>query len=601
MIFSLFLFSLSILLWPTVQAESDYNEHLHLQPLTPASLLASFHFWSNASLRSYEQQHFKYIPRSLGQILQHAKTKELHLRFSTGRWDDDSWGTRPWGGTKEGGTGVELWAWVEADSEHASFARWVTLNNALSGLFCASLNFIDSTRTTKPRMTFEPTSEPPPGAQQSSYLLHGALPREVVCTENLTPFLKLLPCKGKAGIASLLDGHKLFDASWQSMSIDFRSVCSISGSDCSIEMEQTVDMVLDVERSKRPRDNPIPRPRPTEGLQCDLSKPYASSEACYPSDADSGQSWTVAEIFGRPIQGSCLAEDAQGNSRDSLTLAVPPERELYINSGIETKHESISSGPSRSIELPEASAFEMVLSHLGPQTFNNISQPPLYASRSFTGHGQERGGVQTLLTNPSTTSSVSCVYFENLPWFMKPYLHTLTARLSTSARPDPTLIKETFYRPALDRRRGTQLELLISVPPASTAVLTYDFDKAILRYTEYPPDANRGFDVAPAVIRLLGQPSDPRPAISHPPVYIRTNSLLLPLPTPDFSMPYNVIILTSTVMALAFGMIFNLLVRRFVGADEVEGYNFGAVRERIRGRVMLMRERILGKGKAKEE
>ncbi len=83
--------------------------------------------------------------------------------------------------------------------------------------------------------------------------MHGTLPREVVCTENLTPFLKLLPCKGKAGIASLLDGHKLFDASWQSMAIDVRYVCPADSSGCSIEMEQTVDMVLDVERSKRPR------------------------------------------------------------------------------------------------------------------------------------------------------------------------------------------------------------------------------------------------------------------------------------------------------------------------------------------------------------
>ena len=90
-------------------------------------------------------------------------------------------------------------------------------------------------------------------SSESLYLLHGTLPREVVCTENLTPFLKLLPCKGKAGIASLLDGHKLFDASWQSMAIDVRSVCQRDGSKCSIEMEQTVDMVLDVDRSKRPR------------------------------------------------------------------------------------------------------------------------------------------------------------------------------------------------------------------------------------------------------------------------------------------------------------------------------------------------------------
>lgn len=108
---------LSLLLGLLVSADPDYKELLTLQPLNPASLLASFNFWSIASLQSYEQQHFKYIPRSLGQILQHAKTKELHLRFSTGRWDAEGWGARPWGGTKEGGTGVELWAWIEADSD----------------------------------------------------------------------------------------------------------------------------------------------------------------------------------------------------------------------------------------------------------------------------------------------------------------------------------------------------------------------------------------------------------------------------------------------------------------------------------------------------
>ena len=32
-------------------------------------------------------------------------------------------------------------------------------------------------------------------------------------------------------------------------------------------------------------------------------------------------------------------------------------------------------------------------------------------------------------------------------------------------------------------------------------------------------------------------------------------------------MPYNVIILSSTVIALAFGSVFNLVVRRFVGLE----------------------------------
>lgn len=132
-------------------------------------------------------------------------------------------------------------------------ARWTTLTNALSGLFCASLNFIDSTRTIRPQMSFQPMGSHLNKTSSRLHLLHGTLPREPVCTENLTPFLKLLPCKGRAGISSLLDGHKLFDASWQSMSIDVRPVCANDGGECMLEIDQTVDMVLDIERSKRRR------------------------------------------------------------------------------------------------------------------------------------------------------------------------------------------------------------------------------------------------------------------------------------------------------------------------------------------------------------
>lgn len=36
------------------------------------------------------------------------------------------------------------------------------------------------------------------------------------------------------------------------------------------------------------------------------------------------------------------------------------------------------------------------------------------------------------------------------------------------------------------------------------------------------------------------------------------------LATPDFSMPYNVIIMSCTLIALIFGSFFNLLTRKFV-------------------------------------
>lgn len=48
------------------------------------------------------------------------------------------------------------------------------------------------------------------------------------------------------------------------------------------------------------------------------------------------------------------------------------------------------------------------------------------------------------------------------------------------------------------------------------------------------------------------------------PIRIYTETLLVSLPTPDFSMPYNVITLTCTVIALFFGSMFNLMTRDFV-------------------------------------
>jgi len=238
----------------------------------------------------------------------------------------------------------------------------------------------------------------------------------------------------------------------------------------------------------------------------------------------------------------------------------------------------------RCFELAPEGDFEMSLPQQEISEKAPLEQPLLYAERSFIGYGQERGGVQAILTNPSPTESVDFVYMESLPWFMKLYLHTLKAKINGN---DEDVIQEMYYRPALDRKRGTQLEVRILIPANSTVVLTYDFEKAILRYTEYPPDANRGFDVAPAVITIGN-------------VSIRTTTLLLSLPTPDFSMPYNVIILTSTVMALAFGMVFNLLVRRFVGMDEAEKWDVRAVRLKAAEKFKGVLRKFKGKVDKKE-
>lgn len=102
---------------------------------------------------------------------------------------------------------------------------WKELTNVLSGIFCASLNFIDSTNTVQPSASFKPLgigngmcpftvihfktvflvntlqrdnclcflcSELE--VTDHRFLRYATLPREIVCTENLTPWKKLLPC-----------------------------------------------------------------------------------------------------------------------------------------------------------------------------------------------------------------------------------------------------------------------------------------------------------------------------------------------------------------------------------------------------------------------
>lgn len=90
--------------------------------------------------------------------------------------------------------------------------------------------------------------------------------------------------------------------------------------------------------------------------------------------------------------------------------------------------------------------------------------------------------------------------------------------------------------------------------------ISFQFELSILRWVEYPPDANHGFYVGSAAItarvpdnknvtQLAPEDSTLSYAIwGNPPsvndvITLYTETLLVSLPTPDFSMPYNVICL----------------------------------------------------------
>ena len=120
--------------------------------------------------------------------------------------------------------------------------------------------------------------------------------------------------------------------------------------------------------------------------------------------------------------------------------------------------------------------------------------------RYFAGRGEASGVLCTSITN-SNDHAVNLQYMDTLPWFMKLYMSSFTSSLN-----DATLVTDyglstsesitrIMYQPAVDREKPSVLELELSVPAKSTFSFSFLFDKSLLRYTEYPPDAHRGFDV----------------------------------------------------------------------------------------------------------
>lgn len=80
---------------------------------------------------------------------------------------------------------------------HSITKNWKGLVHALSGLFCASLNFFDTT-------TYSYATGIVSNSDLDDRFRYGTMSRETVCTENLTPWKKLLPSRAKVVVSLLV-------------------------------------------------------------------------------------------------------------------------------------------------------------------------------------------------------------------------------------------------------------------------------------------------------------------------------------------------------------------------------------------------------------
>lgn len=150
-----------------------------------------------------------------------------------------------------------------------------------------------------------------------------------------------------------------------------------------------------------------------------------------------------------------------------------------------------------------------------------------------------------------TGEELSVVMQQLLPWYMPITLHDMQITVNDTQQLSLDSV-DFAYAPAVDRKLPAELEISLKLPPHAHVVFRIRFDKVLLRIDEYPPDRHRGFDINPALVYLRSKNNK----------RFFTTSLLLPLAVPDDTMPYNVIMLVSTLMALFFGMMFNFVFQR---------------------------------------
>jgi hypothetical protein len=94
-----------------------------------------------------------------------------------------------------------------------------------------------------------------------------------------------------------------------------------------------------------------------------------------------------------------------------------------------------------------------------------------------------------------------------------------------------------------------------TLAPRSRLTLTLEVRKTPVHVDLMPPDASRGVDVPPAVFRYSTDGW-------HDSKMVFSNAAVLPVPIGDLSMSYNVISLTSILVALFVCGIVSLLVRQ---------------------------------------
>ena len=479
------------------------------------------------------------------------------MSITQGLWRHQRWGYPL---RYEAPPGTELWAWFKPQAANID-ARWKSVTSALSGAFCTSLQFMDAKATSAPRFSYRMDGVSQTKVNPQKQLLrYAALPGETPCTNTLTPWTKLLPCHTKAGLGSLLEPHAIFSAGYASVGLHYIKSCPGNVETCTGEPNHQITLSLVLVH------NPS-----TSGMKNHVS---------------------LRKMFTRDIQSTCVLAKTSKIMVDSGSFGS--DFKLTPNPTIVRNPKY----PEYILAAPLAFSLPFDLTIRTSRDFTTQMLPgnvPLTVHRYIAGYGQQSGSIVCQIDN-RINENVPIIYSQNFPWFIYIYLHTLKIVAnfydgSPSAVQPPAKL---HYHPSHFRENPGLLEIALVLPPNSRSTITIDVDFQLLRWTEYPPDANKGFYINSGTITAILPTTEttkyvvetlPREfdtftdyldyreehrgnvsGFTHL-FRIYTESLTVYVPTPDFSMPYNALCLVCTVVAIGFGSVHSLTTKRFTLID----------------------------------
>lgn len=542
----LFQLSLAVLCLIHTVWSYSFNEELLVENLPDGHALLHFQFntvWETTNHKESLIKNYDLFPKRLGDLVSKFKLDELKLTLSQGTWKNDKWGVP----SVSAPSGSELWGLFQNGlSQELVDEYWLQSSRTLSGLFGLSINLDTTPNTVNPK--FLHLTQANSTSINPDNVRYVSIPNEIVCTENLTPWIKLLPCARNKGLGHLFKNiQKLFESQYLLAGLNFKRKCLDER--CltqRTELKQTLSLVYNLNLLKARRtENEIV--------------------------------WSFNHIFGNKIQSVCPIADASTiymdlGSEKAPTVPFTKKEKL-------TNEKSIFVFDLKS-KLKESSEFNPLV--ISEKRSAQLTNQLLSIHRYITNSNERSFGLRTMITSMHS-KKMSVVYLETIPWYFRVYINTLQIEKS-----DGTVVKpeQIHFMPGLDRKRPNHLEIEFELEPKSQYSIYFKVEYAYLKWDEYPPDVNHGFHINPAMISIKlplndlsntqfrtfnlysslndSLSSNVMENIEVMLLNMYSETLLMNLPVPDFSMPYNVICLTCTVIAIAFGSLHNFTTRKFV-------------------------------------